>query len=325
MVMTREDVLAEATKRINVRRLRAEADLARRLDVIYADHPELQKLDAMIRIEYLRGWSRVLAREDLCSPELEAAKTRKKAYLEKSGIPEDYGVKFHTCVDCNDEGIDAEGRTCHCLITLIRQLTPTGWEEQHVPDISFSDCSLSVFSKQQQERAKEVYKSAWRFAKQCGDLKKGERDLYITGPQGTGKTHLVAAIVNQVKARGRTVLYVPAATLIATISESTNIEKIFKPDPERLLLSQYRMRHLKSVQLLAIDDLGVEADSKHYGDFVAILDERFDKGLSTIITSNLSTADVVNQYDARMASRISGYQQLRMIGDDLRISMRKLS
>lgn len=313
MAMTREDIMANALKEIRERRFRADRDLARRLEIIYADHPKLGELDATIRVEYFRGWARVLNKDSAISPELEIAKAQKRQYMQDHDIPIDYEVKLNTCKQCHDEGVDAEGKYCSCLLDLITALTPTGWEDSKPPEITFYDCRLDVISDSYKEQARKIYKSAMRYAKRFDQL--DERNLFITGPQGTGKTHLVAAITNQAISRGFRALYVSANSLLAAIAESVMLNKAFKPDPDRLMLANYRMRHLRTVDLLVIDDLGVESENRHYGDFVDMLDIRHDRNRSTIITSNLSLTDIAKHYDARLASRVGGYQQIRMAGD----------
>ena len=67
------------------------------------------------------------------------------------------------------------------------------------------------------------------------------------------------------------------------------------------------MNLCQTIVTVFIDDLGNEILSKNNNSFLSsLLDYRIERGLNTIITSNLSEYDLAECYDSRVASRIRG-------------------
>ncbi|MBP3913540.1 MAG: DNA replication protein DnaC, partial [Lachnospiraceae bacterium] len=73
-----------------------------------------------------------------------------------------------------------------------------------------------------------------------------------------------------------------------------------------------------------IDDLGTELTNTYTAsELFRLIDERIQKKLATVISTNLSASEIKNRYSERISSRIgSSYQLLHLSGDDLR--MRKV-
>lgn len=117
--------------------------------------------------------------------------------------------------------------------------------------------------------------------------------LYIYGPNGTGKSHLVAAILNRATQQGIAARYGHAPALLRVLRQG------FRDNS-----ADDRLEALAGVTLLAIDDLGAEAP----GDWATavlfdLLKSRDAAGLTTLITSNLPL-DALN--DPRIVSLIQG-------------------
>jgi DNA replication protein DnaC len=116
---------------------------------------------------------------------------------------------------------------------------------------------------------------------------------YLYGPNGTGKSHLVAAILNRATQQGIAARYGHAPALLRVLRQG------FRDNS-----ADDRLEALAGVTLLAIDDLGAEAP----GDWATavlfdLLKSRDAAGLTTLITSNLPL-DALN--DPRIVSLIQG-------------------
>lgn len=118
----------------------------------------------------------------------------------------------------------------------------------------------------------------------------GRNGLFISGPKGTGKTHLAAAIANQLMQEGTAVVCMTMMDLLDGIKQTYDQQRQ-RGLSEGSILSTY-----KEVPLLIIDDMGKEpatewAVSKIY----AIINARYEAYLPTIITTNYSDGELVKR------------------------------
>lgn len=118
----------------------------------------------------------------------------------------------------------------------------------------------------------------------------GRNGLFITGPKGTGKTHLAAAIANQLMREGTAVICMTMIDLLERIKQTYEQNRTWGTS-EASVLNTY-----KEVPLLIIDDMGKEpatewAVSKIY----AIINARYEAYLPTIITTNYSDSELVRR------------------------------
>lgn len=120
----------------------------------------------------------------------------------------------------------------------------------------------------------------------------GRNGLFITGPKGTGKTHLAAAIANRLMKQGTPVICMTMIDLLERIKQTYEQSRRYGGEnSEGSVLDTY-----KKVPLLIIDDMGKEqatewAVSKIY----AIINARYEACMPTIITTNYSDAELVHR------------------------------
>lgn len=114
------------------------------------------------------------------------------------------------------------------------------------------------------------------------------RWLVLFGRPGTGKTHLLNNSVRLLREFRRKVVSTKAATLATKLRDSDThlLDTVYKP-----------------CKILAIDDLG----SEYHTDYITsqwfdLLDARI--GMWTLITTNLTPAQLGRRYDARIQSRL---------------------
>lgn len=110
--------------------------------------------------------------------------------------------------------------------------------------------------------------------------------LYIEGSNGTGKTHLAAAIALQlIKQRRIPVICKTAGDLLLDIKNAYDVAE----STEKQVLDVY-----KRVDLLIVDDLGKEQCTDwSISTLYSILNDRYEEMRPTIITTNYSDSDLV--------------------------------
>ncbi len=118
--------------------------------------------------------------------------------------------------------------------------------------------------------------------------------LVLIGGTGCGKTHLAAAIANQLLDRASQVLFMTVSDLL------DHLRATFAPT-STVLYDQLFSR-MREVDLLVLDDLGSEQSSPWAsGKLFQLLDYRYTCRLPTIITADQRTLQSVNE---RIQSRL---------------------
>lgn len=135
--------------------------------------------------------------------------------------------------------------------------------------------------------------------------------LVLTGPCGTGKTHLAAAIANEtLNVSDQTVMFAVVPDLL------DHLRATF--DPSEGIAYDQRFSDIRNTYLLVLDDIGTEnatpwAREKLY----QIINHRYNERLPTVITSNQPDSAIDERILSRMLDRDLS-QRLQMNGDDYR-------
>jgi DNA replication protein DnaC len=139
------------------------------------------------------------------------------------------------------------------------------------------------------------------------------RGLWLFGDTGTGKTTLAMLISKAAIEAGRTVAIYSLPKLLAHIRRTYDSE----PGGDSYLSFFER---LTSVDLLHIDDLGVEKRSDWVLEqLYALINERYETERSVIVTTNLPHPELEEQIGPRTVSRLTQIcDEVPLFGDDRR-------
>ena len=114
--------------------------------------------------------------------------------------------------------------------------------------------------------------------------------IFITGPTGTGKTHLAAAIANKLLHEGIAVVCMTMIDILDKVKEAYDGNR-----DESGILHTY-----STVSLLVIDDMGKEQTTEWgVAKIYKIINARYEAMLPTIITTNYSDAELLKRLTPR--------------------------
>ena len=124
---------------------------------------------------------------------------------------------------------------------------------------------------------------------------KERNGLFLIGGYGTGKTHLAAAIANQLIQNGTPVICMTMIDLLARIRETF--------DSRGEGTEAQVMRLYADVPLLIIDDLGSEQPTE-WGctTIFSIINARYEAYMPTIVTSNCGADELIQRMTPRDAT-----------------------
>lgn len=144
------------------------------------------------------------------------------------------------------------------------------------------------------------------------DFTPGQRGFCICGHQGRGKTHLAVGVARKSQAMGYTVLAIKSIDILNRLRRCY----ASKDDNAEVAI----MRVLREVELLVIDDIGVEKPSGWVLEkFYEIIDYRFNRR-STIFTTNLDGENMEKKIGKALTSRVYGVGELKIGGRDWRVT-----
>jgi len=141
---------------------------------------------------------------------------------------------------------------------------------------------------------RKAYEMAKRYADNFDDMlpqrggpEPGRNGLFIAGATGIGKTHLAAAIANQLMSQGVPVVCMTMIDLLERIKRTFKREDI----DESSVLDIY-----KTVPLLVIDDIGKEpATEWAISTIYNIINGRYEAYLPIIVTTNYDDASLIKR------------------------------
>ena len=294
-----------------------------RRDEVYARIPEFRQLSdrvSEIAVDYLP--SRLGEKKNDSSvspgfvrPQLEEIAARKKELLVSHGYPEDYLTVSPECPLCGDTGF-VDGQKCRCFRQKeVEILYSHSHLKELVTEQNFGILSENYYQGEDLKRFRIAAAACRRMAAEFDTV---YRNLYLYGTVGTGKSFLSICIAKEVLETGHSVLYFSAAALFDKLS-MYSFDVRTKEELRSFILDLYEC------DLLIIDDLGTELTNQFISaQLFACLNERHLNRKSTVISTNLSLAEMQSRYSDRVFSRITNdYELYKLTGSDIRVLKRR--
>ena len=241
---------------------------------------------------------------------------RRREIIKSLGYPEDYTDLKYSCPTCRDTGFLENTKACACFRRLLyTENVKSSGMGRLIDEQSFDNFDINAFAYDPavMRKMENVVCQAKDFAVNFGKKHKG-KNLLLIGKTGCGKTHISTSIARVLLEGGYYVLY----------DSSQNIVSAFENDKFRSGYGAYEPEADKYLEcdLLIIDDLGTEFVNQFtISCLYNLFNTRRNRGLSTIISTNLDPAELSSKYEDRIYSRIVGsdYKVLFFEGKDYRL------
>ncbi len=301
----------------------AQAEAERRREELYGAIPELRALDGRLSEFGLRIMRAALEGGDTerqiasLREENERICRARAELLRKNGFPADYSEPKYECDACRDTGYVGI-KMCACMR---RRLTEAGMESSGLSALmrtqSFENFSLDYYAEDP-----KVYEQMRRNFAQVKGYAEGfairegapmPKSMLFLGGTGLGKTHLSTAVARRVIERGYDVYYNSAVGMISDFECRRFGNGLAQSDGDDT--ARYT-----ECDLLIIDDLGTEVVNQFtLSCLYYVLNTRLNLQRPTLISTNLTSAELRKTYSDRITSRLMGeYLLIPFYGTDVR-------
>ncbi len=138
--------------------------------------------------------------------------------------------------------------------------------------------------------------------------------MILQGDAGRGKTYFLLTLVKEMLDQKKIPIHMIRFMKAMDLQERVENEVKEKGN------ANYFLETLKDVPYLFIDDVGVERSvEKAERNYYELLDARGGNSLPTVISTNLTDDEVLNNYGTRIYSRLHEFSRFICEGPDLRI------
>ena len=311
-------ILARAREQIGHTHANNVAEHYLRQEKIYSQIPEIRRIDDRLRAQMSELVGLTIKRSADLSDALKtledeslALQAKKAELLHTAGYPVDYLEDIYSCPKCKDTGFIGS-QMCSCLIEEYnRQLTSELSTLLKNSDERFENFDLSLYGEAR-EAMGIVYDTCREYASSFSER---SMNLLFQGGTGLGKTFLSACIARVVAQNGHSVCYDTAASAL----EAFEMKK-FARDAEAAEKAATRVERMLECELMILDDLGTEMLTQiSISALYTLINTRLVEGKKTIISTNLTDAELARRYTPQICSRINGeFLKLPFAGTDIR-------
>ena len=218
---------------------------------------------------------------------------------------------------CGDKGYLNDGSMCDCLKALYeaertREITAA----LQLGEETFADFDLKLYPEGEARECMELtLNNAREYAVRFSP---DAPNLLFQGGTGLGKTFLSGCVAKVVSGRGFSVVCETAQSAFAAFEEQK-----FSRDAETYARASEKVRRILECNLLILDDLGTELTTSFtQSALYNIVDTRLNApghDRKTIISTNLSDAQLQKRYIPQTVSRVAGeFDTLLFLGRDIR-------
>lgn len=249
---------------------------------------ELGKLNFLLaKAEYLEDENTVLS----LKPQIETTKMLIETL--KSTLP--LTKIEYNCNICNDTGV-FEGKRCKCFYKYVTEFALESLGISEIEETSFSSVIVD-------KNLTKQYKVIKNYADNFPNTQ--IPNLILSGNVGTGKTTFAKCIYSSVKKTDNVCVFLSA----------TELNGIFLKVHTSIADRNVNFELLTQADLLIIDDLGTENIYKNVTIeyLLALISARLDKNKPFIITTNLTTKELLERYNERFLSRLSDPKKTLLI------------
>lgn len=317
----REDLLKEVETDYALIRSQNEREEFRRREQIRMEQPEIHAL-VQQREELVFGTLRNILKSTAetsgLAGKMEQVSAAIRAKLREKGFPEDYLAPIYRCPICGDTGRTGKlvKVPCICMKKAYQQKLREKIGLCGQRDETFETFDINVFpnaripgrafSQRDQMRIFRDDCEAWADAFPNARY----RDILLSGKSGLGKTFLLHAMAERLIERDINVLIISAYRMLEILRRSYFDQEADTSD-------------MLDADVLMIDDLGSEPLMQNVTveQLFNLLNERQNRGLSTVISTNLNMVEFQERYTERIASRLTDTRHcmvLSLAGKDIR-------
>ncbi|OCX40594.1 DNA replication protein DnaC [Staphylococcus haemolyticus] len=234
-------------------------------------------------------------------------------------VEEEHNLKCEKCGNTYDYYKFSNGQEfrhgCECELIEIGKKERAERKEKYLNRIfnqsnvnaSLSDATVNSYQPQNDHQV-HAKSTAIEYVK--GFSVDEPKSLILQGSYGTGKSHLAYAIAKAIKQQGYSVAFMHIPMLMERIKATYNRNATETTDELVQLLS--------NIDLLVLDDVGVENTEHTLNKLFSIVDNRVGK--NNIFTTNFSDKELnQNMNWQRINSRMKqNARTVRVLGDDFR-------
>lgn len=295
-----------------------------RQEKIYSRIPEIERIDTRLRTQMaelvgltLRGGAELNAAIKALEDESLALQEKKAELLVERGYEMDYLDDIFSCKTCRDTGYFG-GKMCSCLKAMYNaEVTRELGTLLKNSDECFEKFDLSLYGDAR-ESMEIVYNTCREYANSFSER---SMNLMFQGGTGLGKTFLSACIARVVAGNGHSVCYDTASSALEAFET-----KKFSRDAQTAENAAVKVDRMLDCELMILDDLGTEMPTPmSVSALYTLINTRLVNGRKTVISTNLTDAELSKRYNPQICSRLEGeFTKLPFFGSDIRLTKKEM-